>query len=93
MFDVVLKGGEVIDGTGARRFRGDVGIVNDRIAAVGNLEIAEALKRVDISGKIICPGFVDVHTHLDAQVFWDGTLYLHLCTGSHLLSEEIVGLR
>ncbi len=74
MFDVVLKGGEVIDGTGARRFRGDVGIVNDRIAAVGNLDIAETLKRVDISGKIICPGFVDVHTHLDAQVFWDGTL-------------------
>ena len=45
MFDVVLKGGEVIDGTGARRFRGDVGIVNDRIAAVGNLDIAETLKR------------------------------------------------
>ena len=74
MFDVVLKGGEVIDGTGTKRFRNDVGIVNDRITAVGNLDTVETQESIDISGKVICPGFVDVHTHLDAQVFWDGTL-------------------
>ena len=74
MFDVVLKGGEVIDGTGTKRFRNDVGIVNDRVTAIGNLDTVETQKSIDISGKVVSPGFVDVHTHLDAQVFWDGTL-------------------
>ncbi len=74
MFDVVLKGGEIIDGSGKKRFRKDLGITADRITAIGDLENAEALTTLDVSGKIVCPGFVDVHTHLDAQVFWDGTL-------------------
>ncbi|MCH1512134.1 MAG: amidohydrolase family protein [Acidimicrobiales bacterium] len=74
MFDLLIKGGDVIDGSGKKRFHGDVGIVGDRISAIGNLETAEAAKVIDAAGKVVTPGFVDVHTHLDAQVFWDETL-------------------
>ena len=74
MFDVILRGGEVIDGTGKKRFKSDVGIVDDRITAIEDLSSSESKSVIDTSGKVVCPGFVDVHTHLDAQVFWDGTL-------------------
>lgn len=74
MFDVVLKGGEVIDGNGKARFKSDIGVSQDRITAIGNLESSDSETVIDASGKLVCPGFVDVHTHLDAQVFWDGTL-------------------
>ncbi len=74
MFDVILKGGDVVDGTGRKRYQGDVGITADRVTVIGNLKDAEAIKTLDVTDKIVCPGFVDVHTHLDAQVFWDGTL-------------------
>ena len=66
MFDFVIRGGEVIDGSRARRFRADVGIKNERIAAIGDLSNAEATTVIDASGKIVAPGFVDVHNHSDA---------------------------
>src|SRR5262245_11609995 len=70
MLDGKLVGGFVVDGTGAPRRRADVGIRDGRIAAVGKLD-EPARETLDCSGKIVCPGFVDVHTHYDAQVFWD----------------------
>lgn len=69
-FDVVLAGGDVIDGTGAERMRADVGIVDDRIAAIGNLTAAKG-ERIDVAGRIVAPGFVDVHTHDDRLLFAD----------------------
>ncbi len=70
MLDVKLYGGTVIDGSGAPRRRASVGIRGGRIVEVG--EIAEpARETIDATGKIVCPGFVDLHTHYDAQVFWD----------------------
>ena len=76
MFDLLIAGGEVIDGRGEPRRRADVGIVGDRISAIGPLthQGATAAATIDASGLAVTPGFIDVHTHLDAQVFWDPSL-------------------
>ncbi|MBW2271783.1 MAG: amidohydrolase family protein [Deltaproteobacteria bacterium] len=73
MLDVVIKGGEVIDGRGTPRQRADVGIRDGRITAIGEVH-QEARRTIDATGRIVAPGFVDIHTHYDAQAFWDGTL-------------------
>jgi N-acyl-D-aspartate/D-glutamate deacylase len=73
-FDVIIRGGDVVDGTGALRRRADVGIAAGRISAIGELSDADGTNVIDASGRIVAPGFVDVHTHVDAQVFWDTTL-------------------
>ena len=65
MYDIVIAGGTVIDGHRAPRRRGDVGIQGDRIAAIGDLAGAEAAQVIDASGKIVAPGFVDLHNHSD----------------------------
>jgi N-acyl-D-amino-acid deacylase len=64
-FDLVIRNGDVIDGTGAPRARADVGVRGDRIAAVGDLSRATGAAEVDAAGRVVCPGFVDVHTHDD----------------------------
>jgi N-acyl-D-aspartate/D-glutamate deacylase len=70
MYDIKIKGGTIIDGTGAPRFQGDIGIRDGRIVAVG--EAPEDAKRtIDASGAIVTPGFTDIHTHYDGQVSWD----------------------
>jgi N-acyl-D-aspartate/D-glutamate deacylase len=70
MLDVKLVGGFAVDGTGAPRRRADLGIRDGWIAAIGKVD-EPARETLDCSGRIVCPGFVDVHTHYDAQVFWD----------------------
>jgi N-acyl-D-aspartate/D-glutamate deacylase len=73
MYDILIRGGDLIDGTGSARRRADVGIQGDRIVATGDLG-EDAVETIDATGKVVAPGFVDVHTHYDAQVFWDGAL-------------------
>ncbi len=72
MADLVIRGGTVIDGTGAPGRRADVAIEGERIRAIGpGLSGARTL---DASGCVVAPGFIDIHTHYDAQVFWDPAL-------------------
>ena len=73
MYDVIIRNGTVIDGTGAERRNADVGIVDGRIAAIGTIE-TDAAKTIDATGKLVTPGFIDIHTHYDAQAHWDTTL-------------------
>ncbi len=70
-FDVIVRGGDVIDGTGAARRHADVGIVGDRITAVEADLAGTATRSIDARGRLVTPGFVDIHTHLDAQLAWD----------------------
>ena len=69
MTDWILRGGEVIDGSGRVRFRADVAIAGERIAAVGVVGKVQGAREIDVSGKIVAPGFVDVHTHDDRALF------------------------
>ncbi len=73
MFDVVIRNGLVVDGTGAPGRIVDVAVKDGRIVAVGKVS-ESGISEVDAEGLVVAPGFVDVHTHFDAQVFWDTTL-------------------
>jgi len=70
-FDLIVRNGSVVDGTGASMVRADVGVVGDRVSAIGDLRGERALAEVDATERIVTPGFVDIHTHLDAQLAWD----------------------
>ena len=69
-FDLIIRGGTVVDGTGAPPVTADVAVDGDRIAEVGRVE-GRARREIDADGLVVTPGFVDIHTHLDAQMAWD----------------------
>ena len=70
-FDIIIRGGVVVDGTGAAPRVADVGIVGDRVVAIEPQLVGSAVREIDATGKLVTPGFVDIHTHLDAQLAWD----------------------
>ena len=72
-FDLVVRGGTVVDGSGAARFEADVGVKDGRIAAVGAIA-GSGVEEIDARGQIVTPGFVDIHTHYDGQATWDGRM-------------------
>jgi len=72
MFDILVKGGTVVDGSGAPGFVGDVAVKDGRIAAVGPSVAGEAKRTLDAGGRVVAPGFIDPHTHFDVQILWDG---------------------
>jgi len=70
-FDLIVRNGTLVDGTGAARVQADVGVVGDRVWAIGDLHGERATTEIDARDRIVTPGFVDIHTHLDAQLAWD----------------------
>ena len=69
-FDLIIKNGNIIDGTGSEAYLGDIAIKDGVITEIGEVN-GEAAEIIDASGKTVTPGFVDIHTHLDAQIGWD----------------------
>jgi len=86
-YDLVIKNGMVIDGSGLPRYRADVAVRYGRIAAIGRIREA-AREVIDADGQVVTPGFVDGHTHMDAQVFWDP---LGTCSCWHGVTTVVMG--
>ena len=70
-YDLVIRNGTVIDGLRLPRFRGDVAVKDGKIARIGRIPAGAGTEEYDASGLIVAPGFVDLHTHYDAQLHWD----------------------
>lgn len=73
MLDLIIKNGDIVDGTGSKAFKGDLGILNGTIVKIGEIS-DEAKNIIDASGSYVIPGFVDIHTHYDGQVTWSEEL-------------------
>ncbi|MFZ0665652.1 MAG: amidohydrolase family protein, partial [Acidimicrobiales bacterium] len=71
-YDLVIRNGTVVDGSGLGSFRADVALSGDRIAFVGRVRERGA-SEIDAEGHVVTPGFIDAHTHMDAQIFWDAS--------------------
>lgn len=87
MYDLIIRGGKIVDGTGRPAINGDVAITGDRIAAVGKVD-GQARREIDAAGALVTPGWVDVHTHYDGQVTWDPEVSP---SGWHGVTTVVVG--
>jgi len=87
-YDILIRGGDVIDGTMLPRYRADVAVKDGRIARIGGLKGATADRVIDAGGCIVAPGYIDIHTHYDAQILWDP-----YCTisGWHGVTSVVLG--
>ena len=86
--DVVIRQGMIFDGTGGPRYRADIGIKDGRIAEIGRIPRSRAAREIDAEGLNVAPGFVDTHTHYDAQLFWDPYCSL---SGWHGVTSVVIG--
>ncbi len=87
-FDRIIKGGVVFDGTRAPRYKADLGIRDGIIAEIGKLDAGDAQEVLDAEGMHVAPGFIDLHTHYDAQLFWDPYCTL---SGWHGITSAVIG--
>src|SRR5258708_38701 len=71
-FDLLIRGGRIVDGTGNPSFLGDVGVTGNRIVAMGHLDGAKAKRTIDAAGLTVAPGFIDMHNHSDYTLVADG---------------------
>lgn len=88
MFDILIKNGRIVDGTGQPEFVGDIGIRNGKIIAVGSLETEQAQEIIDASGLVVSPGFIDVHTHSDFTLLADPRAESQIRQG---VTTEVIG--
>ena len=88
MFELLLRNGTVFDGTGRPGFRADVGVAAGRISAIGDLAAAKARERLDLTGLVVCPGFIDLHSHSDTTLLVDGRGLSKVMQG---VTTEVVG--
>ena len=88
MFDLLIRGGRLVDGTGAAARREDIGITADRITAVSDLSVAEAPQSLDASGLVVAPGFIDIHSHSDFTLLIDPRAHSQIYQG---VTTELVG--
>ena len=88
MHDLLIRNGTIVDGTGSSRFTGDVAISDGKIAAVGPRLGVDATETIDASGLVVCPGFVDVHSHYDGQAMFDDVLEP---SASHGVTTVVLG--
>ncbi|NUU22303.1 MAG: amidohydrolase family protein [Streptomycetaceae bacterium] len=87
MYDLVIRGGTVVDGSGLPGYRADVGVTAGRIVRIGRIP-GRGRAEVDASGLVVTPGFIDGHTHMDAQVFWDEQ---GSCSAWHGVTTAVMG--
>jgi len=87
-FDIVIKNGMIIDGTRLPRYQSDIGIRDGVIAEIGQIDAGSANKVIDAAGLMVAPGFIDLHTHYDAQLFWDPYCTL---SGWHGITSAVIG--
>ena len=73
MYDLVVRGGTIVDGSGREPVLADVAVNGDRIVAIGT-ELGEGREEIDATGKFVTPGFIDIHTHYDGQATWDAEM-------------------
>ena len=85
--DLLIKNGTVVDGSGGPRYRADVGVKDGQIVEIGRIRAA-AERSIDADGLIVVPGFIDGHTHMDAQVAWDT---LGSCSCWHGVTSVVMG--
>ncbi|EPZ53112.1 N-acyl-D-amino-acid deacylase family protein [Alicyclobacillus acidoterrestris] len=88
MYDVLIRGGMIVDGTGRQRYVGDIGISGNRIEAVGSRLDGAAIETIDAKGLVVCPGFIDVHSHDDLAILHDEELPFKLRQG---VTTTIIG--
>jgi N-acyl-D-amino-acid deacylase len=87
-YDIVIKGGTVFDGLQTPRFRADIAIKDGRIVQIGSVDPGDCAEVIDAIGKHVAPGFVDLHTHYDSQVFWDPWCTM---SGWHGVTSVVIG--
>src|SRR6188474_1679297 len=87
-YDLVLRGGKVVDGTGNPWFYGDVGVRGDKVAAIGRVPAGAGKREIDAKGLVVAPGFIDMHSHSDWLLIEDGNAQSKIRQG---VTTEVIG--